>query len=190
MLRLGWQFSVRSGRETVVRLLVTASAVAVGVAIMLCVLADFHAFQVTSNKACWECTQGTAVTGSLAPARHAELWNYGDDIFRDQTIERLEVAALGPGAPVPPGVSRLPAAGQYYASPALAALLRTVPRDQLGDRFPGSMIGTIGKQALSGPNELVIYIGEPNARLGALAHSASSVLRRRKSASSQRLTPR
>ena len=169
MLRLGWQFSVRGGRETVVRLLVTASAVAVGVAIMLCVLADFHAFQVTSNKACWECTQGTAVTGSLAPARHAELWNYGDDIFRGQTIERLEVAALGPGAPVPPGVSRLPAAGQYYASPALAALLRTVPRDQLGDRFPGSMIGTIGKQALSGPNELVIYIGEPNARLGALA---------------------
>jgi hypothetical protein len=169
MLRLGWQFSVRSGREAVVRLFVTAAAVAVGVAIMLCVLADFHAFRVTSDRACWECTTGAPVTGRLAEAQHAELWNYGDDIFRGQTIERLEVAALGPGAPVPPGVSRLPAAGQYYASPALAALLRTVPADELGDRFPGALAGTIGDQALTGPNELVVYIGEPSAALAGLA---------------------
>jgi hypothetical protein len=168
MLRLGWQFSVRSGREALVRLLVTASAVAVGVAIMLGVVADFHAFQVTDSRACWECTQGTAVTGSPAPAKPAELWNYADDVFRGQTIERLEVAALGPGAPVPPGISRLPRAGQYYASPALAALLRTVPAGQLGDRFGGIMAGPIGQQALTGPNELVIYVGEPAAKLAAI----------------------
>ncbi len=46
-------------------------------------------------------------------------------------IERLDVSALGRGAPVPPGVSRLPGPGQYCASPALAALLRTVPADEL-----------------------------------------------------------
>jgi hypothetical protein len=177
MCRLGLRLTLRSGREAVIRLLVTACAVAVGVAIMLCVLADFHAFEVTSNRACWECTQGTLVTGSVvrpgpAPARPAELWNYGDDIFRGQTIERLEVAPLGPGAPVPPGVSRLPAAGQYYASPALTALLRTVPRDQLGDRFPGVLAGTIGQAALTGPNELVVYIGEP---VGTLARLPSTV---------------
>lgn len=165
MVRLGWQFTVRSGREAITRLLVTACAVAIGVAIMLCVLADFHAFQVTSGRACWECTQGSLVTGSPAPQRHAELWNYGDDVFRGQTIERLEVAALGPGAPVMPGISRLPAAEQYYASPALAALIQSVPRDQLGDRFPGVLVGTIGQAALTGPSELVIYIGEPASAL-------------------------
>ncbi len=68
MLRLGWQFTVRSGREGVTRLIITGAAVAVGVAIMLCVLADFHAFQVTGNRPCWECTQGTAVSGAPAPA--------------------------------------------------------------------------------------------------------------------------
>jgi hypothetical protein len=168
MLRLGFRFSVRSGREAAIRLLVTASAIAVGVAILLCVLADFHAFQVTSNRACWECTQGTVVTGNPAPAQHAELWNYGDDIFRGQTIERLEIAPLGPGAPVPPGVSRLPTAGQYFASPALAALIRSVPRDQLAGRFAGTLAGTIGQRALTGPGELVIYVGEPTGRLAQL----------------------
>src|SRR5580700_6152896 len=168
MLRLAWHFSVRSGREAITRLLVTASAVGLGVAILLCVFADFHAFEVTSNRACWECTQGTAVTASTPPARGAELWNYGDDIFRGQTIERLEVAPLGPGAPLPPGISRLPAAGDYDASPALAALLRTVPRDQLGDRLPGVLAGTIGQAALTGPNELVVYIGSPVSSLARL----------------------
>src|ERR1700733_12062722 len=168
MLRLGWQFTVRSGREGVTRLIVTGAAIAVGVAIMLCVLADFHAFQVTSNRACWECTQGTIVAGNPAPARPAGLWNYGDAIFRGQTIERLEIAPLGPGAPVPPGVSRLPAAGQYFASPALAALIKSTPRDQLAERFAGRLSGVIGQAALTGPNELVVYVGEPAAALASV----------------------
>ena len=87
------------------------------------------------------------------------------DYFDGQTIERLDIAALGPGAPVPPGVSRLPGPGQYDASPALAALLRTVPRDELGDRFPGSLAGTIGQAALSGPDELAVYVGYPPSSL-------------------------
>ena len=74
-------------------------------------------------------------------------------------LTRLAVAALGADAPVPPGISKLPAAGQYYASPALAALLRTVPADQLGDRFPGTLIGTIGDAGLTGPGQLVVYLG-------------------------------
>ena len=168
MLRLSWQLTARSGREALVRLLVTAGAVAVGVAIVFCVLADFHAFEVTASKPCWQCTQGAPVTSP--PTRPGtELWNYGEDIFRGRTIERLEVAALGPGAPAPPGVDRLPAAGEYDASPALAALLRTVPEDELGGRFPGRLTGLIGPQALASPDDLVIYIGEAPSRLAAQA---------------------
>ena len=43
-----------------------------------------------------------------------------------------------------------------------------MPRDQLGDRFPGSQVGTVGYQALSGPNELVAIVGYPTAELAAL----------------------
>lgn len=43
MVRLGLQLTLHSGREAFVRLLVTAAAVAVGVALLLGVLAEFHA---------------------------------------------------------------------------------------------------------------------------------------------------
>jgi hypothetical protein len=169
MVRLGLRLTLRGGREGAVRLIVTAAAVAVGAAILLAVLADFNAFRTTNSRPCWECTSGAAVTpGRAGPAGRAELWNYGDDVYAGQTIERLSVAALGPGAPVPPGISRLPGPGQYYASPALAALLRRVPRDELGDRFPGRLAGTIGERALTGPDELVIYVGRTPAQLAAL----------------------
>ncbi len=166
MFRLGLRLTLRSGREALIRLIVTSAAVAVGVAILLGVLADFHAFEAGSNRPFWEGT--TAAHGSSGTLASAELWNYSDEIFRGQTIERLDVAALGPRAPVPPGISRLPHAGQYYASPALAALLRAVPRDELGGRFPGRLVGTIGDQALTGPGELVIFVGDTPARLAAL----------------------
>jgi hypothetical protein len=180
MYRLGLRLTLNSGREPFVRLVVTAAAVAVGVAIMLCVLADFHAFTTTNNRPSWESTQGQPVTADYAGATNSELWNYSNDIYQGQTVERLDVAALGPRAPVPPGISRLPASGQYYASPALAALIRTVPADELGDRFPGRLAGTIGQQALTGPAELVIYVGYAPAQIASLpattlvAHIATS----------------
>lgn len=141
MYRLGLQLSLRSGREALIRRILTTAAVAVGVAVLLAVLADFHAFHLTNNRPAWESTQGGPVSQNSASASHAELWNYSNDIYQGQTIERLDVAGLGPQAPVPPGISKLPASGQYYASPALAALIRSVPRDELGDRSPARSPG-------------------------------------------------
>ena len=174
MVRLGLRLALHSGREAFTRLLLTTVAVALGVAVLLGVLAEFHAFQADASLSCWECTQGAAVPkvlGTLAPKARAgrgELWNYSVDYFEGRTIERLDVAALGPGAPVPPGVSRLPGPGQYDVSPALAALLRTVPAGELGERFPGSRAGTLGQAALSGPDELAVYVGYRPAALVAV----------------------
>jgi len=166
MFRLGARLSLNSGREALTRLIVTSAAVAIGVAIILAVLADFHAFQVTNSRPFWEGTQ--AMLSGQRSTANVELWNYSDDVFRGQTIERVDVAALGSRAPVLPGITRLPAAGQYYASPALAALLRTTPRDQLGGRFAGSLTGTVGERALTGPDELVVFVGDSPAKLAAL----------------------
>jgi ABC-type antimicrobial peptide transport system permease subunit len=168
MYRLGLRLTFRSGREAFVRLVVTAAAVAIGVAIMLSVLADFHAFTTTNNRPSWQSTIGHALTRNYAAATKSELWNYSDDIYQGTTIDRLDVAGLGPNAPVPPGISRLPASGQYYASPALTALIRKTPASELGDRFPGRLIGTIGPRALSGPGELAIYIGYAPSKLARL----------------------
>lgn len=172
MLRLGLRLTLRSGREALVRLVITAAAVAVGVALLLGVLAEFHAFQANANQSCWSCTTGAPVPSPL-PAR-GELWNESVDFYQGQTITRLDVAPLGAGAPVPPGITRLPATGEYYASPALAALLAAVPADQLADRFPGHLAGTIGDAALNGTNDLVIYIGYTPAGLTAVRGAPGS----------------
>jgi hypothetical protein len=166
MLRLGLRLTLRSGREALVRLAVTTVAVAVGVALLLGVLAEFHAFQAQSSQPCWACTTGDPVPAAL-PAS-GELWNNSVDFYAGQTLTRLDVAALGADAPVLPGIPKLPAAGQYYASPALAALLRTVAADELGDRFPGTMIGTIGQAGLTGPGQLAVYIGYSPTALTAI----------------------
>jgi hypothetical protein len=167
MYRLGLRLVARSGREAFLRLVVTSLAVGMGVAILLAVLAEFHAFQATSNRPSWESTQGTPVsTPTAAPG--AELWNYSESIYKGRFIEQLDVAALGPGAPRIPGLPHIPAAGQFYVSPALSRLLKTVPADELGDRFPGQQAGLLGDAALSGPDELAIVVGYSPSQLAAL----------------------
>jgi hypothetical protein len=165
MVRLGLQLTLRTGREALVRALMIAVAVAVGVTVLLAVFADYHAYEATSDRACWECTNATM--GS-APSAGSELWNYSENIYGGRFIEVLDVAALGPNAPVVPGLAKVPEAGQYYTSPALADLIKSVPADELGSRFRGSEVGTIGYQALSGPTELVAIVGYPAATLAAM----------------------
>ena len=72
MIRLGWQLTLHSGREAFTRLLLTTVAVGIGVAVLLGVFAEFHAFQGDGNRSCWECTQGSALP-SPATAQPAAL---------------------------------------------------------------------------------------------------------------------
>ena len=69
--------------------------------------------------------QGRQV-GLAAPRRQTStrVGCFDADHFGSQTIYRVDVAATGPGSPVPPGIPDLPGPGQFYASPALARLLR------------------------------------------------------------------
>ena len=172
MYRLGLRLTLRSGKEALTRLLVTMAAVAAGVTILLAVLADFHAFEFTNSQPRWQATQGTTITGgssysysAAGPDANSELWNFSETIFQGRTIDQLDVAALGPNSPLPPGISRLPGPGQYYASPALAALIASTPGDELGNRFPGVQVGTVGDKALSSPDSLVVYVGYSPAQL-------------------------
>lgn len=156
MIRLGVRLTVRSSREALVRLLVTAAAVAVGVTLLLSVLGLYHAYRVTMNRACWECTQQAPAAqdgpGSLVWARH-------DDEYRGRAIVRVDIAVLTTQPPAIPGVRRLPGPGQYVASPALESLLAREPADQLADRFPGRLAGVIAPAGLSSPDDLVIVVG-------------------------------
>lgn len=77
----------------------------------------------------------------------------------------MDLAATGPDSPVPPGIPALPGPGEFYASPSLATLLRDTPVAELGDRFPGTQVGTIGSEALPAPDSLIVVVGRDAADL-------------------------
>jgi hypothetical protein len=167
VIRLALRLTLNGGREAAIRLVVTAGAVALGVGMLLVVLAGINALNAQNARTAWLST-GSPGGGPPSPARPAARaaraatpawWLFSADNFGQLTIDRVDVAATGPGAPVPPGLPHLPGPGQFYASPALTQLLRSTPAGELGDRFPGHQIGTIGPAALPAPNSLIIVIG-------------------------------
>ncbi len=166
MIRLGLRLAVSGGREAVVRLVILAVAVGLGAGLLLTSLSAINAVNAQNGRHAWLYTGNTNVPAGHAPAGTDPLWwSTSGDEFAGQLVVRVDVAATGPTSPVPPGLPRDPAPGQYYASPALARLLRSRPADQLADRYPGRLAGQIGDAALPSPDSLYIVIGHTAAQL-------------------------
>ncbi len=160
---LGLRIAFAGGRESVARFALMASGVAIGVVLLLFSLTAMPGLQGRIDRYAWHRTD--ASTPATAP--DAALWLAVTDRYAGQNIIRVHIAALGARPPVPPGLDRLPGAGEMVVSPALAELLRTVPDDQLGDRFPGQVTGTIGLEGLVSPDELVAIVGHTPEQLRA-----------------------
>ena len=71
---------------------------------------------------------------ALVAVQHRPVRHPGDRPRRRRR-HRAELAGAA-------GLAQLPTAGEYYASPALTTLLRSVPADELADRFHGRQMGT------------------------------------------------
>ena len=163
MIRLGLRLTLGSGREAALRVLVTAVAVALGVGLLLASLAGVNGLHAQTDRGAWLDTSAQASRPASTSGRL--WWLSGTDQFGNQAIDRVDVAAAGPGAPVPPGISHLPGPGEYDVSPALSALFKSEPASELRDRYPGHQIGTIGAAALPSPNSLIIVIGRTRRQL-------------------------
>ena len=163
MIRLGLRLTLQSGREPMLRVLVTAAAVALGVGLLLAALAGVNGLHAQTDRGAWLDTSAQASRPTSTSGRL--WWLSSTDQFGNQAIDRIDVAATGPNAPVPPGLPHLPGPGDYFASPALTTLLRSEPANELRDRFPGRQIGTIGAAALPSPNSLIIVIGHTTRQL-------------------------
>ena len=166
MIGLGLRLALSGGREAVIRLLVLVVAVGLGVGLLLTAVAATNAVTTWNNRHAWFWTGTASVPpGPARPGTAPLWWHPSGDIFEGQSVSRFDVAATGASSPVPPGISHDPGPGQYYASPSLAALLRSTPANELADRYPGRMIGTVGDAALPSPGSLVIIIGRTPAQL-------------------------
>jgi hypothetical protein len=166
VIGLGLRLAFSGGREAVVRLVILAVAVGLGVGLLLTALSAINAVNAQNIRHAWLWTGNMQEPAGHAPAGTDPLWwSTSGDKFAGQLVVRVDVAATGPTSPVPPGIPRDPAPGQYYASRALASLLRSSPADELAGRYPGRLAGTIGDAALPSPDSLYIIIGHTAAQL-------------------------
>src|SRR5271170_2655337 len=125
MIRLGFRLSVNGGKEAMVRVLITAAAVALGVGLLLASLAGVNGLHAQTDRGAWIDTSAQASPPTSTSGRL--WWLPSTDQFGNQEIDRIDVAAAGANAPVPPGIPHLPGPGEYYASPALTTLLQSEP---------------------------------------------------------------
>jgi hypothetical protein len=173
VIRLGLRLAVSGGREAVTRLVIVAIAVGIGVGLLLTAVAAVNAVNAQNDRYAWLDTGAgnpspAGSGGAAAPLRVLIT----TDEFDGQTIYRADVAATGPASPVPPGIPRDPGPGQYDISPALSALLRAAPADELADRYPGHQAGLIGQAGLPSPDSLVIVVGRSAAQMAHLPGAA------------------
>jgi hypothetical protein len=126
VIRFGLRLTLAGGREAAARLAVVGAAVAVGVGLLLSVLAGINGVQSQNQRYAWF---NSAVTSAATGPEAADpaFWAVREDYFHGHSIARIDVAATGPSGPVPPGMSALPGPGQFVVSPALDRLLTTTP---------------------------------------------------------------
>jgi hypothetical protein len=172
VIPLGLRLVISGGREALTRLVILTIAVGLGVGLLLTAVAATNAVNAWNGRHAWYWTGSAWVPPAPATSAAPLWWHPSSDYFDGQLIDRFDVAATGASSPVPPGMTRDPGPGQYYASPALVALMRGTPASQLADRYPGHLAGTIGDAALPSPNSLVLIVGRTPAQL---AHTPDSV---------------
>lgn len=171
--RLGLRLAVAGGRESLLRLGVTAIGVGVGVLLLLLSLTGQSAAQGRAERSGWQ----SADSETPATAPDAALFLSVTDYHDGTAMTRAYVAALGPRPPVPPGLERLPDPGEVAVSPAMRRLLESTPDDQLDDRYPGRVTATIGDAGLAHPDELVALVGRTPDQLGEVNSESLQVVR-------------
>jgi hypothetical protein len=166
VISLGLRLAVSGGREAVIRLVILAAAVGLGVGLLLAAISGINAVNAQNGRHAWLWTGSALEAAGPAKAGTDPLWwTIGGDTFGGQEIDVVQVAATGPTSPVPPGIPSDPRPGEYYAAPALATLLRDTPAGELAGRYPGHLAGVIGDAALPSPDSLVIIIGRTAAQM-------------------------
>ena len=165
MIPLALRLTVGGGRETLARLVAIVLAVAIGVALLLATLAGINAVNAQNARYAWLETGFTPKSRIATQGVDPLWWQVTGDTYDGKTIARVDLAATGPHAPIPPGIAHLPGPGEFYASPAMSTLLRRTPTAQLDARYSGRQVGRIANSGLPAPDSLIIVIGRTVADL-------------------------
>jgi hypothetical protein len=143
----------RGGRRASMAAALVAVGIAVGTVLLAVAFGALHGWDARDARSGWRTE--TARQETDAPAA---LLRTTTDVVAGRELDRVELAVLRPGLAPPPGLDRLPAPGEVWVSPALAALMQELRPDELAERFPVPT-GVIGDAGLRGPDELVAISG-------------------------------
>ncbi|MCX4474670.1 ABC transporter permease [Micromonospora sp. NBC_01655] len=157
-LLMGARMAVTGGRDGWTRAVLTALGVGVGVAMLLLAAAVPGALDARAARGDARADVGNGP--ELTSAANTLLVAPVDTVFRERPVRGRILRAEGPAAPLPPGVPRLPAAGEVVVSPALRELLDSPDGPLFAPRLGGARVtGTIAAQGLTGPHEMAFYLG-------------------------------
>ncbi|NYF59464.1 FtsX-like permease family protein [Micromonospora purpureochromogenes] len=158
-LAMGARMAVGGGRDGWTRAVLTALGVGIGVALLL--LAASVPGALDARQARGDARDDLRMGQELAPAANTLLVSTVETEFRGRPVRGRLVRPEGPDAPVPPGLTRLPAPGEVVVSPALRDVLDSPDGALFAPRLGGARItGTIADDGLAGPGEFAFYAGD------------------------------
>lgn len=157
MTELAWRLTRLGGRSALLSTGLTALAVAVATLLLQFAVAGNFAFDERADRTSWR--EPAAATGEAEAIIATAADHYGGD-----SVTRVDLAAIGDDAPVPPGMDAFPSPGEVWLSPAAADLLEDVPESDFLARYGDvEVAGELGPEALAHPNELVAVVGRDAA---------------------------
>ncbi|HRA48257.1 MAG TPA: hypothetical protein PK819_09325, partial [Thermomicrobiales bacterium] len=159
------QLALLGSRRSWGRPLGVVLGIAVGVVLFLTLWGAATGLDRRDNRTAWlhlDYFAGDIASGPLDSGQ--ALVADTNDYFRNAVITRRDIAVSADTTLTMPWTAPFPAAGEYYASPALARLIASTPDDELGDRY-GTSIGMIPTSALAGPDALVVVVGQSEATM-------------------------
>ncbi|MFY1693487.1 FtsX-like permease family protein [Plantactinospora sp. WMMB782] len=164
-LALGARLVFAGGRNGLLRTLMTALGIGLGVALLLASTSISTMLEHRSERTTARDDQFFGVD-QPPPGDRTLLVAMADTSYRDDSIRGRLLQPDGAHPPVPPGLTRVPGPGEMVVSPALARLLDSPDGALLRPRLDHPVVGTIGDRGLAGPNEYAYYLGTDQLRPG------------------------
>ncbi|MER8184364.1 FtsX-like permease family protein [Kitasatospora sp. NPDC094015] len=157
-LAFGVRLALTGGRDSLVRTLLTAVGVGLGVATLL-LASSFQTMKHHRDDRIHALVDTLHADDSLAAGPGTLLVVDASTSYHGTEVRGRIVQPEGPNAPLPPGLSRYPAPGGMVVSPALADLLGSADGRLLKERLDHPVSGGIGNGGLVGPGDLSFVLG-------------------------------
>lgn len=142
------------------QLLLTTSAIALAVVVLLSFTSVFTALFARSTHTEWmypKDVQQQKIEG-VTPVKMATQNFSMDMVWQGNKVTDVAIAKTGDASPTIGSLS-LPNEGEYYLSPALKKIVDEQPREYLEDRFGTTFIGVLPSSMIETPNTLLVLRG-------------------------------